>query len=87
MKRKIGITNFVLFLFGIILLAGCGKKEAIAENDNECYIAEYRIFHMGAGSPYLSVFNEDGSVYFAACGKDKNGSCFCWRKGRRSQKK
>lgn len=86
MKRKIGITNFVLFLFGIFLLAGCGKKEAIAENDNECYIAEYRIFHMGAGSPYLSVFNEDGSVYFAACGKDKNGQLFLLEEGQKEPK-
>ncbi len=87
MRKKTGFSIFICFLFGIFLFAGCGQKEEPAEqNDNEVYVAEYRIFQMGESSPYSSVFNEDGSVYFAGSGKGINGQLFLLEAGQKEPK-
>lgn len=78
----------IFLLLNILLLAGCSKKEEspARESDPGVYLAEYQIFSMRESRPYLSVFNENGGVYFAGCGKDKNGQLFLLESGQKEPK-
>ncbi len=84
MNKKTGKEKILFLFFVLALLAGCGRKEEIAEESSEeVYIAEYQIFQMGENSPYLSVFDENGGIFFAGCGKDRNGQLYFLEAGQR----
>lgn len=84
-RITIKMFSFLLVLF---LLAGCGKKEEtlVEEIDNDIYVAEYQIFHMGESAPYRSVFNAEGTVYFTGYGKNKSSQLFSLILGQKEPK-
>lgn len=77
--------KFFCFLLVFFILAGCGKKEETlaGEINDDVYVAEYHIFHMEKSMPYLALFHEDGTLYFASIGQNKNGELYLLEPGQK----
>lgn len=88
MKRKIKKRSVIIWLLILLVMVGCGNKDEVIEGNavDYTYAVEYQIFHIGEYLPYLSSFNEDGTVCFACYGKNQTTQLFCLAPGQKEPK-